>query len=546
MPRSIRLFALLLAAGLITAAFVVGGEDLSDARWLAALGLAWILVMVGLWVPIPPATPTDRRTVIRLGTILAAAFVVLGAQLFRMQLVRSDALANRIETGDDGQTISNPRRVGFGLAVRRGEIMAADGATLAGTEPIPLGWGRIYPEPSAASILGYYSPLQYGAAGIEQAFDRELTGVETGNPLTGIRDQLLHRSRQGNDVVLTIDSRLQRQAAASLDGRPGAAVVIEVATGRILTMVSNPAPDPSAIFAGDYDETNAATDYWESLLDRDDRPLVTRALTGLYTPGSIFKVITSSAAVEQGIAGPDTIYLDDGVLNVSGRQIIENNRPDDSIVEWTLEDSLAWSLNVVYAQVGLQVTADGLRDYASGFGFGTQIPFVQPISRSQLEGQVGFLDSPPALADTAFGQGQLLVTPIHMALIAAGIANGGQLMRPQILDRVVAPDGTVIREGQPEDWRRAIRPETAGTVVEMMRHAVRTGVATGAAIEGLAVGGKTGTAEVEGLPPHAWFIGFAGTWSDPTPRHAVAVVLENGGSGSIAVAREIMLAAADR
>ncbi|HEV2527847.1 MAG TPA: penicillin-binding protein 2 [Thermomicrobiales bacterium] len=546
MPRSIRLFALALSAGLIVAAFVVGGDQLSDARWLAVLGLAWVLLMVGLWVPIPIGTATERRTVIRLGTTFAAAFVVLGAQLFRMQLIRSDALANRIESGGDGQIISNPRRVGLGLAVRRGEILSADGATLAGTEEIPLGWGRTYPEPSAASVLGYYSPLQFGTAGIEQAFDRELTGVETGNPFTEVRDELLHRSRQGNDVILTIESGLQRQAATSLGGRAGAAVLIEVGTGKILAMVSNPAPDPAAIFAGSYDETETAADYWDALLERDDRPLVSRALTGLYTPGSIFKVITSAAAIEMGIATPDTVYLDDGVLNVSGRQIIENNRPDDSVIEWTLEDSLAWSLNVVYAQVGLQVTADGLRDYARGFGFDAAIPFAQPVSRSQLEGQEGFLDSPPALADTAFGQGELLVTPLHMALVAAGVANAGQLMQPQILDRIVAPDGTVIREGQTEEWRRAIRPETAETVIEMMRHAVRTGVATGAAIEGLAVGGKTGTAEIAGQQPHAWFMGFAGTWADVTPRHAVAVVLENGGSGSIAVARDILLAAADR
>ena len=545
MPRSIRLFAVALSTGLIAAALIFGA-GLSDARWLAVLGLAWVLLLVGLWLPIPPAVPTERRTVIRMSTAITASFVALSIQLLRLQVVRGEANANRVEVSPSGEPISNPRRVNLGLAIRRGQILATDGTVLAGTEKIAEGWGRTYPQPAAGSVLGYYSPLQYGVAGIEQAFDAELTGKETENALLEARDGLLHRTRQGNDVVLTIDLDLQQTAVDALADRPGAAVLLEAATGRVLAMVSNPSPDPARVFAANYDQTDASADYWDSLLDRDDRPLVARGTLGLYTPGSIFKVVTASAAIDAGIATPDTTYLDDGFLEIAGRRIIENNRPDDTVINWSLNDSLAYSLNVVYAQVGLDLGASTLREYAGRFGFGDEIPFATTVAESQLEGQKGFLDSPPALAETSFGQGQLLVTPLHMAMVAAGVANGGQLMRPQILDRVVAPDGTVIRQGETGEWRRAMSAESAATVAEMMRHSVAIGVASGATIEGLEVAGKTGTAEVSGKDPHAWFMGFAGTFADTTPRYAVAVVLENGGSGSVDVARQILLVAAGR
>ncbi len=545
MPRSIRLFALLLSAGLISGALVFG-SDLTDARWLAVLGLAWVLLLVALWVPIPATVPAERRTVIRTAATITASFVALSVQLLRLQVVRGEANAERVAVSPEGEPISNPRRVNLGLDIRRGQIRSADGELLAGTEAIDEGWGRTYPQPAAASVLGYYSPLQFGVAGIEQAFDAELTGEETDNPLLELRDDVLHRTRAGNDVVLTIDFTLQRVASDAMAGRPGAVVLVELATGRVLAMVSNPAPDPAAIFAANYDQTDASAAYWAELIERADNPLVVRSTLGLYTPGSIFKVVTASAAIDQGLAEPQSMYLDDGVLEIAGRQIVENNRPDDSIINWSLEDSLAWSLNVVYAQVGLDVGADTLRDYADDFGFGAEIPFPTAVAQSQLEGQDGFLDSPPALAETAFGQGQLLVTPLHMVLVAAGVANGGRLMRPQILDRVVAPDGQVLRETAPEEWRTAMSEDSAATVADMMRHAVEIGVASGAYVDGLAVGGKTGTAEVAAEEPHAWFIGFAGTFADPAPRHAIAVVLENGGTGSIEVAREILVAAGER
>ena len=545
MPRSFRMLALALSAGLTAAALVVSAT-LSDARWLAVLGLAWVLLLFGVWIPIPPAVPAERRTIVRTGIALSTVFVALAVQLLRMQVVRGDAEANRVGISPEGEPISNPRRAGGGLNVRRGRILAADNTELAGIESIELGWGRTYPFPAANSLLGYYSPLQYGVAGLEQAFDGELTGQDTGSPFTDDLDRLLHRPRTGSDIVLTIDPTLQQHAVDGLAGRNGAAVVIEVASGRVLAMVGNPSPDPTRIFAGTYDQTSKVSDYWKTLVNAPDRPFIMRAVQGLFVPGSIFKIVTATAVIDEGLATPSTLYTDDGALEISGRHITENNRPDDTIVQWSLEDSLSWSLNVVYAQVGLQVGADALRKYAHAYGFGDEIPFPIPVARSQIEGQEGFLNSPPALAVTAFGQGQLLVTPLQMALVAAGVANGGKIMTPHILDRVISPKGAVGQQSSPDVWRTVMKPDSAQTMIGMMRHAVNIGVASGAYIDGLAVGGKTGTAEIDGLTPHAWFIGFAGTWNDDTPRHAVAVLLENGGSGSIPIGRDLLLTAADR
>jgi peptidoglycan glycosyltransferase len=208
-----------------------------------------------------------------------------------------------------------------------------------------------------------------------------------------------------------------------------------------------------------------------------------------------------------------------------------------------LRDALAFSLNVVFAQVGLALGADDLWRYAERFGFGVEIPFDLPVARSQVASSREFLDSAPALADTGFGQGELLATPLQMALVAAAIANDGAMMKPYLVQRILTREGDVRRVTEPRVWQQTVAPETARQVREMMIHAVTNGYVSGAAIEGFVVGGKTGTAETGNGDPHAWFIGFVG---DPEPQYAVAVVLEHGGAGlaaPLAIGREMMAAA---
>jgi peptidoglycan glycosyltransferase len=225
--------------------------------------------------------------------------------------------------------------------------------------------------------------------------------------------------------------------------------------------------------------------------------------------------------------------------------IVEQNRPDETQTEWALVEGMAWSLNVVFAQVGLQLGPELMRRYAEAFGFEAAVPFDLPVARSRVSTTPDFLRSAPALADTAFGQGELQATPLQMALVAAAVANGGEVPRPYLVERMTAPRGETVWEAEPGVWRRAVGAEAAAATAGMMVQTVEWGVAQPALIEGATVGGKTGTAETgDGGEPHAWFVGFAGPEGE-APRYAVAVVLEHGGSGlagALGIGRDLLAA----
>ncbi|HEV2108052.1 MAG TPA: penicillin-binding transpeptidase domain-containing protein, partial [Thermomicrobiales bacterium] len=442
----------------------------------------------------------------------------------------------------NGETLSNGRLLNDGLTVRRGRVFDRNGIVLADSVQDGDAWSRVYPEPASAYVVGYYAPLTVGTDGLEASWGDVLSGDETGNVFEQWLRHLLHRAREGNDLRLTLDADLQRTAQALLGERNGAAILIEVETGRVLALASYPFYDPNLITATTPSQAVAAERYWQSLIEDPSKPLVQRATDGLYAPGSIFKVVTAAAAIDLGFASAGKMYEDDGTLNVEGRIIEDHNRPDERS-EWSLAESLAWSLNVVFARVGLAVGSENLWEYASRFGFGKTIPFDVPVNRSQVASSPDFLDSLPAVADTSFGQGELLVSPLHMALLAAGIANGGTLMRPFLVEGVFGPDGERVESQEPEPWLQAVDPETAEEAEEMMVGAVEAGYASSAQLPGVRVGGKTGTAEVAGEEPHAWFIGFAGM---PEPRYAVSVVLENAGAGMAGaqiIGRDLLAAA---
>lgn len=541
MPRVIRLAALGFALGLLTIG-LASGSRITDARWLGLLGSFWLLLILSAWIPLPSELPRFNRSVIRTAMIISTIFCLLSAQLVRIQVVQGNAVANRIAEAPNGETLSNGRLLNTDLTVKRGQVYDRNGVLLASSVQEDGAWSRVYPEPASAYVVGYFAPLTVGTDGLEAARAEVLSGEESGNVFEQWGRELLHRSREGNDLVLTLDTELQATAQSLLGERPGAAVLLEVETGRVLAMASYPYYDPNLLTATTPDAAAAAEQYWTSLLGDKGLPLVQRATEGVYAPGSIFKVITAATAIEMGFASPEKVYEDDGSLDVAGRIIVEHNRPDDR-TEWTLAESLSWSLNVVFARVGLAIGADNLRQFAANFGFGREVPFDVPVSESQLASSDDFLNNLPAVADTSFGQGELLVSPLHMALVAAGIANGGTMMRPILVDSVVKPGGAVVSEQEPEAWLSPVSADTAAAVEEMMVGAVETGYASAAQVSGIRVGGKTGTAEVANAEPHAWFIGFAGT---PDPKYAVAVVLENAGAGragSQLVGRDLLQAA---
>jgi peptidoglycan glycosyltransferase len=521
-----------LVAGLGAAVALVGygfasERGISDERWLALLGLGWVALVVAIWPRLPKNWGTFSRSAIKTAFLLTSLFAVLAVQLVRIQAIDQDSIANRtggnIETG---QSLQNPRTVDTDLALNRGSIYDRNGNLIAGVE-VRDGVGyRVYPDPATAYVAGYYSPLQYGLTGLEASYDDELRGVAGGNPITEALNQLLHSEPEGNNLVLSLDASVQDTAQQLIGNRTGAVVVLDIKTGATIALVSNPAYDPNQLVATTTEERDAAATYWASLVDDPNAPLVLRATSGQFTPGSTFKTVTAAAAIDTGIAKPTDVYEDNGSFTVDGRELLENNRPDDSIDEWTLTEGYMYSLNVVFAQVGLDVGATDLEKYAAAFGFGSGIPYDIPVADSQLANSLDFLDSQVALAETAFGQGQILATPLQMALIAACVANDGKMMQPYLVNSIESASGDELRSVDPSVWGTPISSATAQTLQQMMIDAVEQGSVSGAAVPGYTVGGKTGTAETGSGDPHSWFIGFIG---DPEPRYAVAVVLEHGG-----------------
>ena len=264
---------------------------------------------------------------------------------------------------------------------------------------------------------------------------------------------------------------------------------------------------------------------------------------GLFTPGSIFKTVTAAIGIESGYVEPDEVYEDNGELNIDGRVLRESNRPDPTRTEWTVTEGMAWSLNVVYAQIGQEIGATDFWENAGRFGFGKTIPFDIPVARGQLASSEEFLNDNNALADTGFGQGEILVTPLQMALVTSMYVNDGKMMRPYLVDSIVDAEGDVTNTTDPEVWQQSISPGTAADVEQMMIAAVENGSVSAAALDGYTVGGKTGTAETGGGSAHSWFIGFIGE-DDGDPQYAVAVILEHGndtGRSATATGRDMLL-----
>lgn len=526
----------LLAAGLAFA------DRLSSNQWLLVLGAAWLLLLVASRARLPQRLPTFNRSLIRTTFVIATVFIVISAQLVRIQIVDSADTFSRTAVAPDGEILGNPRLSTSELSIDRGGIVDRNGNPIAETERDGDVYVRSYPDPATAYVAGYYSPLLYGSAGLEATFNDELTGATGNDPVERTINGLLNRPQRGADLRLTLDSDLQAQATALMGDSDGSVVVIDVETGEVIVLASAPAYDPNRLFTSESGESDAASAYWETLIDDEDAPLVLRATLGLFTPGSTFKTITAAIGIELGLIEPDEVFEDNGELNIDGRILVENNRPDDSQDQWTVREGIAWSLNVVFAQIGLRIGADSLWEGGQDFGFGAEIPFDLPMSESQFASARDFLDDDNAVADTAFGQGELLVSPLHLCLVTAMYANDGEMMRPYLVDAVVDEAGVVTRRTEADVWRSPISPETATQVEDMMVNAVENGSVARAQSGGYTVGGKTGTAEIGDGSAHSWFIGFIG---NDEPRYAVAVVLEEGSGGlgdAVAIGRDILTA----
>lgn len=544
MPAFLRSLFLLGAFGLIGFGLFIG-DDLSDARWLTLLAGAFVCLILGTRVNLPVSMPPFNRGLIRTTLLLGCVFVLLSAQLVRIQVIQQEQIYYRTEADANGEVISNPRLYQQQLTVQRGQILDRDGVVLADTTMEDGIYYRSWPVESAHAVTGYYSPNRYGSTGIEATYEQELSGQTGTNPIeTTVRD-LLGREQAGANVELTIDSELQTLAHNSLAGNNGAIVVIDVQTGETLVLASKPSVNPNTLFV--VDDATEADLYWDSIAnDEVNEPFVTRANLGVYTPGSTFKTITAGIAINEGYAQPDTVYEDDGEITIDGRVLVENNRPDTSRSDWTLREAIMWSLNVVMAQVGLQIGPETFWEYGPQLGFGEKIPYDVPIAESQLANDREFLNSDNALADTGFGQGEIQMSPIHMAMVGAMWANDGTMMEPILVKQVTSPDGTVLYQANPTVYKQCVEPETAQAVESMMVDVIQNGSAQHGQWGSYTIGGKTGTAELGDGTTNSLFIGFIG---DPEPRYAVAVVLEGNGAdlpSTVVMARDILVATIER
>lgn len=448
------------------------------------------------------------RNVRRVATMLILGFLVVALDLAYWQVLEGPELAN------------DPRYNAYRLSVverntQRGKILDRNGAVLARSERAAEGFRRTYAQPSLATVVGYHSPV-FGNAGVEDAFDGYLGGTVGVGLLDSLRARLLHAPVVGADVVLTIDARLQEVADAALGQGPGAIVVLNPKTGEVLAMASHPYFDPNTLERD-----------WPTLRDSGDHPLLNRATHGLYTPGSVYKTVALAGALDQAQYSPSTKFTCNDQVVVEGFPI-----KCDEAVQGTFDLSYAYaySCNACFAQIGLRLGGRDLVDYSRRFGFEA----IPPIEIGAAASQVASSDPTrrligPLLASTAFGQGELLVTPLQMALVASAVANDGVVPTPHLVSRVRGSSGEALYSAPARPWRTAVRPETARQVREMMVRGVEDGFASPAKIPGVRVAGKTGTAEVGlGRKTHAWFIGFAPA---DDPLVAVAVIKEHGGGG---------------
>jgi peptidoglycan glycosyltransferase len=411
--------------------------------------------------------------------------------------------------------------------IQRGRILAADGTVLARSvakgKGDALRYVRRYPE---GSLYGHpigYSFVQQGDSEFEQFHNDELVGNDS--EFTSILDELRGRRQKGNDIVTNLDSAAQSAALADLEEAGfGAVVAIEPQSGRVRVMASNPPFDPNRV---PYELSKLNTSEIE-------RPLFDRATQGQYPPGSTFKVVTAAAGLESGTITPDTPIDAPGSLEVEGTPL--ENDFGESFPGATLDTALTNSVNTWFGQLGQQLGNDTLFEYMERFGFNSSPAIDLPsdeVSKSGVFNEEELLGAgdPVDLARVAIGQERLAVTPLQMAEVAAAIANGGKLMKPQIWSRVVDPDGRVTKRLDPSEYSRPISAETAAELTTAMEGVVSEGTGTNAAISGVSVAGKTGTAETPGNAAcgggeeenQAWFIGFAPA---EDPQIAIAATVE--------------------
>jgi len=407
--------------------------------------------------------------------------------------------------------------------VLRGSILDKNGVVLAKSEIADGRQKRIYPYGNLYSQVIGYNSKTYGRSQLEQTYNSYLLGNDEYSRMLGVFSIAGKDMRRGNDVNTTLDHELQQYGEKLLTGKKGAIVAINPKTGQVLALVSKPDFDPSE---------ESLENHWKDMTESEDSPFLPRATRGLYAPGSSFKVLIAALAVENGLDGME--YKDDGRITIDGKVFSNDNKKAYGNIN--LSQALTVSSNVVFSQLAVKLGDGLLKDMADRIGMNKNIPFDISVSKSIFPyGKMGETD----MAAVGIGQGKLMVSPLHMAMVASAIANKGVMMKPVLVDSVVSPKGIVIKNNEPEELYRIMDEKTALEVGQMMEQAVKNGTGKKAAVKGVRVAGKTGTAQNEATVnqknrEHAWFIGFAPV---DDPEIAISVLLEyEGRSGGDAAA----------
>ncbi|HWR40491.1 MAG TPA: FtsW/RodA/SpoVE family cell cycle protein [Patescibacteria group bacterium] len=451
-------------------------------------------------------------------TLLGGCFVLL-LYISYLQIITGEELARHP---------LNHRSLQWAQHIKRGDITDIHGQKLAVSLIDAQGnYRREYPlDEIFAPVVGYYSS-RYGQTGVESAANAQLSGFDS--PLRRLGP--IHRlwaQQAGNTLVLTLDSKLQETAYAALGQHKGSVVVLNPRSGAVLSMVSKPSFNPNTL---DSD--------WNTISQSADSPLLNRASQGLYPPGSIIKVLVAETALAENITSRQRQFNCSGVLNIGDYQLQESNHQAHGKIN--LQEALTYSCNVTFGQLALELGRDRLSKAFERYGIGqlSGVDLPENADRLPLFSRLSDGD----LAQMGIGQASLLVTPLKMAMLASAFANKGQIMTPYITARILGPDGAILDETSRREWLRPVNAQRAEILHDMMISVVAEGTGTAAQVRGIAIAGKTGTAENPHGASHAWFIGFAPA---DQPQIALAVIVENGGSGgevAAPIARQIFMKA---
>jgi peptidoglycan glycosyltransferase len=476
-----------------------------------------------------------ERRIRRLGIALVLLFAVLFAQLAYVQVFAADDIKNN--------PANFSRQLIAEYNVQRGKILTADGLVLAESVPAPDGsryrFERRYPQGDLYGyITGFYSRI-YGRSALEQSMSSYLSGEAPELAISTFTDLFLGREKRGGNVFVTVDPNLQELARTALGPNQGAVVAMDPRSGDILALYSTPGFDPSELSSGSDAEMRQA---WKRLNADPDKPLLALSHQELFLPGSSFKIVTASAALENGF-GPDSPWPNPHRLTLPLTNEQLQNFGDDfcngGSSQVTLIQAFEESCNVTFAEVGLRLGDERLAAQARAYGLcgtlpperttceGPLISFELPFQNGRFPEPEYFERNDPLLAFSAIGLDNDLVNPLQMALMASTVANGGEMPQPRIVSEIRDSQGRVVREFGVGTVRRAISASTAAALTQMMIAVVNNGSGYRAAIPGIQVAGKTGTAtNGEGRPPNAWFTAFAPAQD---PRIAVSVIVLDGG-----------------